>query len=45
MKLKFKTQDFQTDVVSAVADLFIDQKWRSGVQLHFCEGHRGRGGV
>ena len=25
MKLKFKTQDFQTDAVNAVADLFAGQ--------------------
>ncbi|MGN1093139.1 MAG: hypothetical protein ACI4RS_05780 [Monoglobaceae bacterium] len=34
MKLKFKNQDFQTDAVNAVADLFAGQyKMRSAVEI------------
>ena len=34
MKLKFKNQDFQTDAVNAVADLFsVQDKMRSTVEI------------
>ncbi len=50
MKLKFKTQDFQTDAVNAVADLFIGQDKRQstfsvaqGAQLSMIQNDFGVG--
>jgi len=39
MKLKFKNQSFQTDAVSAVADLFAGQE-KNAATFSIVEGHR-----
>jgi len=41
MKLKFKTQDFQTDAVNAVADLFAGQN-KQTTTFSIIEEHHGQ---